>query len=838
MRYIDKNKFFLMKYKYTISDIWDNLLKNEKNPYNLVHSLPIYLEIILKNIVDICYSKLRGDLYVDFDKNVKKISSSEPYQQFTTGKLEKLWTAINIPEKWKKYIFEEDTLYNFPIKSFNIDYRIDTLHHGFDPGPILVKKYYDEIIILLESVFPRKLYLKTPITLNNLPSKDIEFIGRDNEKKTLIDFLRNPRKPMWCVYGFGGIGKTALVREVASHCLDNNNIDSDLRFDAIVWTTAKRKEFIGRPVNRHTYISNLEGIYSEILRVVEPYQYNNKPLAEDLEKNVYEIVKTRKVLLIVDNMETIDDEKVITFCNDLPNQSKAIITSRGTANIDYSTQLKKLPLEESIKLIQSNSSNLGLKMEINEIKELAKYTDGNPLCIKYSLGLIKEKGFGVKDVKDVISKGDSDSILEYILGYSVEILSENSKAIMEALSIVDADENEYNAAIQGKMIGDWLDLGDFDLREALSELIGLSLISVVEDPTYNNFISSELVKKRFGLNQQAKDYINNKIIKNNSKFFSFRENICNKIFLRISKDISDPDWSSIKTINLIEEFLHLTTWCLYDAYERNDYDFVIKMQRIIDYTLGIRGHNDIRLKLGYIALESARKIGDFYNEVRIEIMCLGWLYFISYKFDEALNFLTNGLDIAQKNNYKDFEGLALRTIGQVHKEKEEFEKAEVFIQKSIDVFGEINNERLLTLAYSAKSSLYRDMKKNNEAESLIIKAYDICKDIENFEEVKSIVLQKMTKIAINNEDYSNAEIYNKEAENISIKLKRQIGIAYCKLNTALILDRKGNLEEAVKTAIDAKNLFLQFGNKNDIKIELTKILEKAENAGIIITKEN
>ena len=48
----------------------------------------------------------------------------------------------------------------------------------------------------------------------------------------------------------------------------------------------------------------------------------------------------QRTLLVVDNLETVDDENVITFLIELPAPTKAIVTTRHRLDVAYPIRLK------------------------------------------------------------------------------------------------------------------------------------------------------------------------------------------------------------------------------------------------------------------------------------------------------------------------------------------------------------------------------------------------------------------------------------------------------------------------------------------------------------------
>lgn len=74
---------------------------------------------------------------------------------------------------------------------------------------------------------------------------------------------------------------------------------------------------------------------------------------------------------------------------------------------------------------------------------------------------------------------------------------------------------------------------------------------------------------------------------------------------------------------------------------------------------------------------------------------------------------------------------------------------------------------------------------------------------------------------------TEAEEFNLQAEAILFKLRRQVGVAYCKLNKARIAEKRKDFSNALEYAKEAEKLFVQYGDRLEIAADLQRIQEKA-----------
>ena len=66
----------------------------------------------------------------------------------------------------------------------------------------------------------------------------------------------------------------------------------------------------------------------------------------------------------------------------------------------------------------------------------------------------------------------------------------------------------------------------------------------------------------------------------------------------------------------------------------------------------------------------------------------------------------------------------------------------------------------------------------------------IASRLKNSEELQSIMCQKLAKLMTGLKRLPEAEEFNLRAENILVLLRRQVGVAYCKLNLARIAEQR------------------------------------------------
>ena len=309
-------------------------------------------------------------------------------------------------------------------------------------------------------------------TPNNLPYPFYgTFIGREIEFNKIINLLRLGKESyvyLISIDGIGGIGKSSLALAAGYYF-----IDSDVKvFDAVIWTSAK-EEWLSPagPIPKPTGVSKT---LNEVLCIIAG-ALNFLSLLEDQNSDlwiniVYQQLKQKSVLLIIDNLETIEDDALISFLYELPPPTKAIITTRQRIDMAYNIRLEELCKEDAFRLIENLSTDIVIEYEQKNL--LYKRTGGVPLALVWSMGQLNS---GMK--VDVLLKKLGSSKIRDIAKYCFEqsvLLIKNDPAYL-LLAAISLFESGATRLTVGHVAG--LSTDEITRDEGLITLERLSLIS-------------------------------------------------------------------------------------------------------------------------------------------------------------------------------------------------------------------------------------------------------------------------------------------------------------------------------------------------------------------------
>ncbi|HML21166.1 MAG TPA: NB-ARC domain-containing protein [Aggregatilinea sp.] len=265
---------------------------------------------------------------------------------------------------------------------------------------------------------------KSSVT-HNLPRRQHrKLIGRETELEDLKAFL-SPRHRVGvvCISGGGGVGKTALALEIAHHYYEENaNLPPDERFDAIVWVTAKNVELLPTgPVRRQPTFTDLDGVYRAIAELLDvPALFRT---ATQAEKNIIamRLLGEKRVLLMFDNLEDVDDQEFMVFLRDLPAPSKAIITTRHRIDVAVPIHLHALDHTQACELVLLECERNCLHMTDEQIGQLLQRTGGLPLAIIRTIGRMAWRGSSIETELLHLSDPDNDAY-DFCFGKTIALI--------------------------------------------------------------------------------------------------------------------------------------------------------------------------------------------------------------------------------------------------------------------------------------------------------------------------------------------------------------------------------------------------------------------------------
>jgi tetratricopeptide (TPR) repeat protein len=654
--------------------------------------------------------------------------------------------------------------------------------------------------------------------LHNLPQRPYtHFVGREAELQKLTQLmLPYPRSRHFLVTvdGIGGVGKSALALELAYFYRDSyHTLPPEERFEAIVWISAKRTLLTASGIQqRQQTFSTLSDLYHEIAIVLEvPSIMQIDP--EQRRALVEHTLSSKRTLLIVDNLETVDDEEVLTFLHELPDPTKAIVTTRHRIDIAYAIRLSGMSHTDALALIQLEAQQKNVDFRANNTEDLYRRTGGIPLAIVWSIALMS-LGYGMESVLRRLGSSHSD-IAHFCFTESIaQIRGKDSYRLLLALALF---ESSVNREMLGKVAG----LGEDEVGrdDALAELLQLSLINQEGD--------------RFTLLPLTRSFALEELAQQPELEQALREN-----WIEYFTDFSQPykgwHWLGHGLKQVWQEGKHLVTlasWCQ----EVERLDVLLKILPALGFYLDMMGQWADMLILGKIALEYAQLIGDNESIVFLEAHNLSWVLSQQGHHEAAEHYLNDALQIARQIGDITWQCEILVIYSQALRRRREFDKVFDCCRQALDLSAQLTgtDQKYVRATIDYELGKYhRDLGNWQEARTIFMTTRDVFRNDEN----DSVFNKELAWGVLSNLGFIEHQLGNLDvAEQMylqSLAFFSELGsrgnMATLLVRLAILEEQRGNVATSLEYAQEAQDLIRRLGMVQE-QVQVEVLFERLAN---------
>ncbi len=369
---------------------------------------------------------------------------------------------------------------------FFTDSPLSNGSHYFRAGDIAVRVGDETRILRGEKAAEHLSQLHIPASdayfLVNEPSYRVlrpdwdEFVPRDSLCDAVIEGLRDERTFVTSLTGIGGVGKTALA------CWGVLKAYEEKWFEFITSISAKDRALTSSGISEVTATgSSLSQLLDSLLEVIGFSELSSAP-EKQKEKEVRDILKGTKVLLLVDNLETVQDEALINFLDNLPVPVKAILTSRKSRvrKAVFPIEVGQFEQKEALIFLDLVAAKKGRDfipdMNLQERQLIVESCYRIPLVIEWFVGIARDGASAVELARKLeFSPRQSEELLEFCFRRVHADLGLEARKILKVLSMFSEPQpiEALNAACA--MPIDSVSTG-------LDELFDASLIVKTYDP--------------------------------------------------------------------------------------------------------------------------------------------------------------------------------------------------------------------------------------------------------------------------------------------------------------------------------------------------------------------
>lgn len=288
--------------------------------------------------------------------------------------------------------------------------------------------------------------------LNEIPWDNNTILFRDNEIDLLEDVIVGRdefyrRAGSLVVYGFGGVGKTALILEFIRQI--HRKILSDslrVKFDFLLFFSNKEEELTATDSNGDLTINPLR---------CDVQTFNNLK-ANILSYLEIEMIKdamskyNRGGIIVIDNFETFskkDKKEIMEFIRRSPRNIQYILTSRNEEQCEEKINLKGFNEDnKGIEFIQKYSDLMDFDLEHvseDQKKQLLYESQGNTLIILLALERISSKKKSIEEILaelSTVSTENTEVIAEFMykntFDQAIGELKERSLEVIDVLRVI------------------------------------------------------------------------------------------------------------------------------------------------------------------------------------------------------------------------------------------------------------------------------------------------------------------------------------------------------------------------------------------------------------------
>jgi tetratricopeptide (TPR) repeat protein len=263
------------------------------------------------------------------------------------------------------------------------------------------------------------------------------FVPRPQLGEQLERALSDPRTSVTSLIGIGGSGKTTLATWAALEA------HTERRFTFIVSMTAKDRELTTSGIQgMGTSPTTYESLLSQVADVLGFTELKELDIG-DQEQEIRALLEESNGLLYVDNLETVDDPRLIAFLDDLPIGVRALVTSRRSAVRVAVRPIDVGPLSptEARALVRSLRRDPGLSyiadLSDSEVDRVADACDRLPLAIRWTLSRAAGAAEAVQRAHALrgVSPNDDGELLEFVFRRVFTDMTDVERSVMETLSI-------------------------------------------------------------------------------------------------------------------------------------------------------------------------------------------------------------------------------------------------------------------------------------------------------------------------------------------------------------------------------------------------------------------
>lgn len=650
--------------------------------------------------------------------------------------------------------------------------------------------------------YASSLQLEAPQVKHNLPQPDyVSFVGRSNEFNRILDQLSSESRAWTIVIdGIGGIGKSALALEAAHYYLrEYNNLPSKERFQAIIWTSAKSETLVATGIiPRRQVIRTLSDIYNSIALTLGREEITRSTFDKQ-DELILKALQEQRTLLIIDNLETIDDENVNAFLRELPSPTKCIVTTRHRIDVAYPIRLTGMPKDDAFQLISQECNKKGVNLTKADAEDLYERCGGVPLALVWS---ISQMGFGndIPSVLHWLGQPNSDISRFCFEGTVAKIRDTHAFDLLLALSLFAKDAD----------------------REVLGFVADLDDVSAYREKGLANLEMLSLVNKdgsRFSFLPLTKEYVL-KEFQSKPEFYTAAWKRLNQYYINLVSRYQRSDFSGHLIFDIERDnIIHMLSICR----ATGEVETVAQIMMNFDIYLRARGFWNEALENLEIMFNYANEQHNIQMQAHAN-RAIGRIYAFRQDYDKA--------ELHLKEAYK--QSMSIKNIRDslsaadylslVYCDRKDYTSAQRILSEGIVLAMSANENELIIRLQNRMAEIDLQQNRISEAKKRIEELLKLNKD-ETYVSTVALGLTNLIagRISLDLQDFEGANKYFERSLNIARNRGIEQDIGNATLWMAKLLERTGRVDEAIIKAQEAFEILSRIGdNRGSLEAEALK----------------
>ncbi len=646
----------------------------------------------------------------------------------------------------------------------------------------------------------------------NLPAPTCtRFIGRSSEIDRLMELLSPKHSAhLITISGIGGMGKTSLAVECARRCLtaSQKSIRTDYipRFEVFLFVSAKLSHlgFEGL-IPRLDPARSLTDILQQIADALGNLNFAGLDLREQM-RLLIKVFLQKRTLLIVDNLETVDNQnEVIGFLFDLPPSVKVILTTREQREYGP-VRLTALNEQDTLSLVEHEINTRQLTLTKEQRQALCQATSGVPLAINYMMGQL-QSGCTVGEVLEGIYQ-PTHQVAQYCFEAMVQPMrGKSSHQILMALALLPAPVRQTALVTVA--------IPDQDSATANAALADLRRLLLVEQKNY-----------RYSMLPMTQEYMLAEL-KNNPDFAAIARQRWIDWYLQFTQTYAERDAISWQTQfdDLPEEWPNIQAiaqWCM----TTDQYANMLQLWRNLEAYTYAMGRKQNRLvywtdRLNWTAwlITASQQQADLQTTTQV-MLDRAWTLVTTRRaqlLPEAEQLFQQIWDLRHYQTVPFHRDVALKRAV-LHLEKNEFAIAQLWFKTTEELMSQVRLNEQERQLQTMELRYYRgrcdfQLDAISAAKQHFEESRRIALSLQN-ERMVRIVENWLADIAVIEGNFQQAEQWLEEGLRMGKNNQDLPQIAFTHRSLAKLYAAKGHSKQAKKYAIEAIKLFTKLEMMN------------------------